>query len=114
MHLLFMPKAFVKSSFQRYLEHVVLQLVCSARTTGCPCSAAPIPGWNCLLNCPSKQGWNSVKAFKGLALKVGAFSRVDKHHLAGADHTGCFVAVVRGSCTQWGTLRRCRTKFLKL
>lgn len=88
IHLLFMLKAFVKPSLGSYLERVVLQLMCSAHTTGCPCSAAPMPGWNCLLNCPSKQEWNSVKAFKGLALKAGAFSRVDKRRLAGADHTG--------------------------
>lgn len=88
IHPLFMPKAFVKPSLESYLAHVVLQLLCSTRTAGCPCSAAPVPGWNCLINCPSKQDWNSVKAFKGLALKAGAFSRADRHLLAGADHTG--------------------------
>lgn len=88
IHPLLMSKAFVKPSSESYLGHVVLQLGCFTRTTGCPCSAALMPRWICLINCPSKQYCCSVKAFKGLALKAGAFSRDDGCLLAEADHTG--------------------------
>lgn len=87
IHLLLMPKALVKPSSESYLGHVVLQPLCFTRTTGCPCSAALMLWWICLINCPSKQCC-SVKTFKGVALKLGAFSRDDGFLLAEADHTG--------------------------
>lgn len=77
-------KSLVKPSLESYLGHIALQLVFHT-CYWVPLHCCSVHWW---INCPTKQYCYSVKAFKGLALKVGMFSRDDRHLLAEADHMG--------------------------